>query len=193
MSTILKAYANIKYSSWWLWSIGCICIPCCCAGTACLLLAEEISKFKILFPKVIEIYGGKKNCKILGERIRTELNIFCKALTIINSSCSPIIIKTNTTLLEVICHVFPNTGNIITDVSKTGIAFLDQKTEKHNEYFNKLWETYTALGGNYQIVVYGIIEYLCQTNEPTSDYVEQYLQEFTSYSALRAECLSYKK
>jgi hypothetical protein len=150
--------------------------------------AEQVGKMKKMYAQVIDTYGGKRKCKILGIRVQQELDIFRAAVTMVNNTCDPTIIHSDVQLLDVICQANPRIGKIIQDSSSYSVC----NKSKNEDYLNQIWTIYTKQGGNFNLVVYGLIEYLCRMYDPTCDYVQTYLQKFTSDSALRTVCLSCK-
>jgi hypothetical protein len=192
MSSILKGFKTVKGSACGLYTVGCCCLPFLCAGLVCCIPAVELSYFKELYENVIKIYGGEKELTKLGDKVKKQRNIFRNAVTQVNSTCKPAIIKADVTLYDVICHADPRVGQLIkgSDVS----SLLDEvfRSALNKEYYDLVWTAYKELGGNYHVVVYGLIEYMCQMYDPTCEKVKCYLNLFTSDTSLRVECLAHK-
>lgn len=171
---------------------GVCCIPFCCVGLACLAPAQMIHHILEQYDDVIHTYGGPKSLTVLADKIRKERVIFRDALTIVNRSCDPNIIDPDITLLDVIMQMQPRIGQIIQNSRCAGAQLLGILQKKNYAYTSVIWNAYEKREGNYSVIIYGLIEYLCQLYEPTSQYVINFVEKFNVDSALRTECLHYK-
>lgn len=187
MSTYKKTYVAFNIT-------GACCLPVCCIGLACLAPAQVIGHVLEQYDDVIYTYGGPTSLTVLADKIRNERVIFRDAVTIINQLCDPTIIDSDITLLDVIIQINPRIRHIINNSRCIGSTLLGifNKNEKNNEYASLIWNEYEKKGGNYTVIIYGLIEYLCQLHDPTSQYVINFVEKFNVDSALRTECLQYK-
>lgn len=171
---------------------GVCCVPACCIGVTCLATAQIIAPIVEDYKDVCASYGGEANMHSIGERIRRQTTIFRAAVNQINKTCDPEIIDTNICLLDVISDMNPRTGQIINNSNYPGSRLLGIMKKKNDGYTNQIWNTYKEMGGDHQIVVYGLIEYLCQNFDPTSQYVMNLVQKFNRDSPLRTHCFDHK-
>ena len=195
-SVVLDTFKTLKRQSGALQLFGWLCMPCCCVGAACLAPATQLAAIKDKYAKVVALYGGAAECKRLAALVIAQLNVFRKAVTEVNGSCDPLVIKADLMLHEVIAHVHPRIGKLIRDSNTlTGrLMSIQQATDTRlkDQYLINVYEAYTRLGGDYRVIVYGYPEYVARMYEPTCSIVEAYLDSFTKDTSFRAECLSHQ-
>jgi len=183
-SSIIKAMKVCDKQAFWLKFSGWLCIPCCCIGAACLAVGYIPAAFVEKFTEVITFYGGKDAVRALAELVQKEIRIFRDAVTEVNNSVDPHDIRANIDLFDVICDQEPKINAL-----RSNSYILSG----HDKNYSKLvWDAYQKHGGNYHVVVYGLIEYMCIKYEPTCSIVEVYLNSITSDTSLRVEVLSHK-
>lgn len=183
-SAIVLAKKVCEKQTFWLKLSGWICLPCCCIGCACLAAGYIPEAFAKKFADVIEFYGGKDAVRGLAERVRKEIRIFRAAITEVNNSVDPKDIRADIDLFDVICDHNPKI-----DALRSNKYIL----MSHDKNYSKLvWDAYQKHGGNYHVVVYGLIEYMCIKYEPTCSIVEVYINNMTGDTSLRVEVLSHK-
>lgn len=143
------------------------------------------------FEDVIDYYG-KANLNRLGDLVQAEQEIFKMAVNTVNHKVNPDVIDINLTLLDVIITMNPTTGRIIQQAKSIYMRFNDSMKPTTQNYHNLVWDEYIKLGGNYRVIVYGLIEYMCQIMEPTSISVCDIITNFNQRGPLRNECTLYK-
>jgi hypothetical protein len=185
MSAILKVYKTLQWKVSLLTTSGILCVPFFCFGCICLVPSATYSEFKNRYEKVIRLYGGKKPLKQLGKMVANENEIFRNTISFVNRTYeNPSDINPNINLLDIICEMNPSIKSILTS-SWVG--------KYSKEYVKTLYEHYIENCGNYHIIVYGLIEYLCTQYDPTCIKIEDYLNRFVSNGALYLECMDHKQ
>lgn len=192
-SAIVSALHTINRQVRLLKVAGWCCIPMFCMGAACLVVASTVDHFRALFRSAIAFYGGEKNLQVLTDKIHAELIIFRNAVTIVNAVARTETIKADVSLLDVIYHAHPRIKSIMQPGTSALLVMSLFNTGIHDSYFDEIWKTYTSMGGNYRVIVYGILEYICMTYEPTCTIAEAYFEKIlAANSAARVECLAHK-
>jgi hypothetical protein len=156
-------------------------MPLCCVGAVCIVGSHECKRFIEKYKKIIAIYGGEKNMIILANKICKENEIFRTSTTEVNNIISPQFITPNISLFDIISVMNPKIQNIVSNSKKT-------KTQ----YISDIWDQYQKNGGNYHVIVYGLIEYLCTIYDPTCITIENYIDPFIADTMMKVECLSHK-
>lgn len=197
-SAILDAYRINTKTRMMLKCFGWTCIPCCCVGASCIVAAEEYTPATTYLKNTIDTYGGNKNCKEIGAKVREELAKFRKAVTAVNTYVSPQIINPNMTLFDVICKMEPKINAICTSSNSLDFyRFFKNDNDTATAYATAIWLEYTNIqGGNYHVIAYGLMEYQCMFYEATSMIGKvsyHLLDKFSTDTALRVECLSHKE
>lgn len=171
----MKSVQNV-YLRWM--TIGWLCVPICFLGCYCVTFADTPRSFYIKYKALVAFYGGRQNMINLNKRIQMELQIFARALGG----------DEGITLLDVIQDMNPRFRTCC------DYSLLSQMFQNRNTVFSGIvWDKYISLGGNYHVIIYGLFEYLCMFNEPTSEYVDGFLEMFLiRNSVLKAEILSHK-
>lgn len=196
-STVLEAFASTGSNSRWFKVLGWTCMPCFCAGATCLAVAEPLSNFNEMYQRVIALYGGPVAVKALAARVRNELAIFRSAVTTVNNSLpdadSNIIIgdlKMHTMIYEKNTRIKQVMDTVDTVLSL--LARFRDSDNRRQKYISLVWDEYLRLGGNYHVIVYGIIEYMCHNYDPTSPAMKSHLEALLKDTAMRVEVLSHK-
>ena len=184
-SEIILAMKDCRKQAFWFKFTGWLCIPWCCLGSICLVAGYSPDEFAAKFAEVISLYGGRDSVRVLAERVHKEITIFRTAVTEVNYSVDPTEIRANIDLFDVICDHNPRINAL-----RSNKYILSN----HNKNYSHLvWNAYMKHGGNYSVIVYGIIEYMCIKYEPTSSLVEVYLNNVTNHTSLRVEVLAHKQ
>lgn len=193
MSSILQATKDLKKTVFWLKFGTIVCMPCCCIGLTCMFIGTDNDDFLQKYKQIIELYG-KINLVLINKKIKQELIIFRNAVSIINKTIDPKLIKQNIRLDNIIFDMNPRIkatlSSAIDNLFDNVDIFLDGDKKKYSE---QIWNKYIELGGSYYVVIYGYIEYMCMMNDPTCNTVKYILDKMVTDSTLRAECLSYKE
>ena len=161
----------------------------CCTGIACITVAATLAPIADALADAVHFYGGEENLKRVANMVYHEQDIFTRAVNAVNSTISPKLIQVNLTLLDIIIANVPRTGSILEQsMSVTMRLFKSAK----QEYCKAVWDMYVSMGGNYKVIVYGLIEYMCQIYEPTCDNVIRVVDNFNKNGPLRNECTNHK-
>jgi hypothetical protein len=163
-------------------------MPFCCVGIACLSIGAQLAPVADALEDVVNFYEGQSNVRRLATKVYYEKNIFMKALNSVNATISPNLININLTLLDCIISNIPKTGRILNEAQYTMNRFKSFNSE-HNK---AVWDMYQSMGGDYKVIVYGLIEYLCQIYDPTSQAVMHVVKQLNENSPLRFECQLHK-
>ena len=166
---------------------GWLCVPFCCIGCACLLVAEIPAKFVEQCNALIDFYDGEKRLGVLAVKIKKEQSLFREAVTQANSVISPELIDPNITLFDVIRDMNPRINSLCMKDIYFGISKIKNLT-----YSQEIWRTYQQNGGNYHVVMYGIIEYMFMVYHVDSNKVADYITKVLSDTSFRVEVLSHK-
>lgn len=186
-SKIVAAGKNNRMSAVFLKLSGWLCLPFCCVGYVCLAPGYICDTLSDNCKKLIELYGGSARLQILAQKIAKELEIFRDAVTLANTVVQPSVIRPDITIIDVIADMNPRIGPIIrNDISL--ILF----PNNNNSYSTEIWKNYQNDGGNYHVIVYGLIEYLFTVYPPDSIFVDSYINKALKDSSLRTEMLSHK-
>lgn len=188
-SGIKWALSSVSKQTFWMKFAGAVTIPCCCLGLAFCTGGAMLNIFKDKYEEVVRIYG-KGNLDTLASKVRQEKQLFRAAVTKVNNEVHYSSI-TEVNLIEVMRSMVPRFGQIYNSTTFTSILRLHH-THQHEQYYKKIWDEYQNTGGNFHVVIYGLIEYLCTEIDPTCTMMEDVLNKFTADSSLRAECMSHK-
>ena len=190
MSAIVSAYKNLKSKTLLLKITGGFCMLFFCLGCVCCVPGFILDQCKVKFEMVIRLYGGVDDLKVLGKKVARENELFNKTIAMVNKVYEPAqAIDSKVTLFDVICHMNPRINNILNSCWLARSLFLQ---EVKSDYMKQLWNQYIDNGGNYHVIVYGIIEYLCTLYDPTCTKIDEYLDSFNSQGALYLECIEHK-
>lgn len=189
MSAILKIYRDLQWKVNLMAISGVLCLPFFCCGCICLIPSVTYRPFKNKYEQIIRLYGGKEPLKQLGKMVANEDEVFRKAISFVNKTYDNAAdMNPNITLLDIICEMNPRIKSII---KSTWFTF--DLVRYNKEYMKKLYESYVENGGNYHVIVYGIVEYLCTHYEPTCIKMEDYINRFLDNGALYLECINHKQ
>ena len=178
-STVITA-ALLKVGGWF-------CVPFFCLGCLCLAPGYICASFAENCKKLIELYDGRVRLNILAQKIKKEQELFRDAVTQANAVVQPSLIRPNVSLLDVISDMNPRIGPIIrSDI--TSIIF----APKDKSYSAEIWKNYQNAGGNFHVIVYGLIEYLFTVYPPDCTLVDSYVKKALQDSSLRTEMMSHK-
>lgn len=187
-SKLIDGLRQCKSQKGWLNCVGVSCMPFCCVGIACLSIGAQLAPVADALEDVVNFYEGQSNVRRLATKVYHEKNIFMKALNSVNATISPNLININLTLLDCIISNIPKTGRILNEAQYTMNRFKSFNSE-HNK---AVWDMYQSMGGDYKVIVYGLIEYLCQIYDPTSQAVMHVVKQLNENSPLRFECQLHK-
>lgn len=190
MSAIINACKTLQRQKFWLKLTGYLCIPCFCIGFSCIVCGDVLDTFYKKYKQVIAFYGGAEELEKLSIKIKKELGLFREAVTFANFIVEPSIIRSNTTIIDVI---FDKNARVKKTLSESFDFFCDYKYSKNNDYIDIIWNKYISLGGCYHVLIYGYIEYMCMVVDPTCSKMEHILNKITSDTAFRSECLFHKE
>ena len=181
-SAVLSALHQLKKYRFWLKFTGWCCMPMCCIGATCLVTSAVPGQYIPKYEAIVELYGGKEKMKLVAEKVHREMVLFRNAVTAVNNTIDPTIIKSDITLLKLI--------------SSMNVKFRQISRESYYNctdiYVDAVWNDYVAKGGNFHVVLYGIMEYICTVYDPTCTIAEIYLNWLTSDTSIRVECLSHQ-
>lgn len=191
-SSVLQAVRKFDKTNIILKVGAVLCMPLLCLGCVCVSLHEVIKPCKSL-KKVVKQYGGSAAMNKLAQKVATERAIFRGATTFVNTTTNATIFP-DLTIWDMILESDVRIGCICSNTS-THISRMCLDTNKRKEYVDQVWRAYQANGGNYHVIVYGLIEYLCQVYGamPMCNIVEIYVNDFVNDTALRVECLAHKE
>ena len=181
-SAVLSAVHKLKKYRFWLKFSGWCCMPVCCIGATCLFASTVPGEYIPKYEAIIELYGGKEKMKLVAEKVHREMVLFRKAVTAVNNTIEPSRIKSDITLLKLISTMNPKFRQISSEPAYNSSDI----------YIEAVWAEYVAKGGNYHVVLYGIMEYMCCVYDPTCTFAEIYLNRLTTDTSLRVECLSHR-
>lgn len=190
-SALLAARDNLTCHVRVLKTAGWCCIPVCCAGVACFSLADVENAQLSLINRAIAFYGGVPNVKELATKVNREQSLFRAAVTKINNSIDPANIKGDVKLIDIIYHAHPRIKKLL-NMGNALVIFDYMDGTKYETYYEAIWTEYEQMGGNYHVVIYGILEYICTVYDATCTIAEGYFDRVVSDSAARVECLSHK-
>ncbi|KAG2424960.1 hypothetical protein HXX76_014118 [Chlamydomonas incerta] len=177
-------------------TLGCLLLPCCCTGLLAIVPAVELADQKRRINKAIAIYGSRKACQVLGKHIQQEIQFFTGAMSEVNATCGALEVQRGVQLMTIIAFTHPRLREVLENSGSTISRFLvlnHGNAAEKPPYLQKVWDAYVKKGGNYEVVVYGFLEYLCCTHEPTSNYVMGFVDDFVSESSpLYVECMAHK-
>lgn len=157
---------------------------------SCLIVDKAVSPFKKKYNMIIEFYGGIAKVRELSQKISHELCIFRDARAAANDLVSAHSIISTVNILDVIFCAHPKIKSIMRP-NPLDIFNMLADTGK-NQYCMAIWEEYVKRGGNYHVIIYGIIEYMCALYDPTCALMESNINSLLSDTAYRAECLAHK-
>ena len=125
---------------------------------------------------------------------------------------NPLSIKPSLKPHEAIFEAHPKLRTIIDGTSPFGLnvisdalvsaafasAGLSQKActnvaARTSSYTMQVFNQYEQFGGNYHVIIYGFMEYICTMYDPTCLIVENYLPKFGSDTPARRECLMHQE
>lgn len=187
-SKLIDGLRQYKKQKCLLNCIGISCIPFCCTGIGCISIAAQLAPVTEALEDVVHFYGGEANVQRLAGKIIHEQHIFARAVNSVNATISPELINTKLTLLDCIIANVPRTGRII-DEAQFLTSRLRTSSSQHG---SAVWDIYLSMGGDYKVVVYGLIEYLSQNYDPTSQTVLHVVNQLNKNSPLRNECQLHK-
>lgn len=170
--------------------LGYLCIPCCCAGCICLGLATEVSAAAQLYVQLIEFYGGIVLARQMAARVRQQANIFRDAVIHVNNSTtSSLSIDPNLTLLDLVRYYNPRFNETCRRSSCLAIldTIQDMQKNRNKAYYSSVWNTFIEMGGNPNTVIYGFIELILETSDPTSTNATNYAKQILTNISLRNE------
>lgn len=167
---------------------GWLCVPCFCSGCVCLAISSATEDIRSKYDAVIKFYGGEKIVVNIAEKVKVQTLIFRHAVTEVNKVVNPRNIVADIDMFMMCKDMCP----LFKAVSVTTLHSFISVANKSESYVVNVWNKYLELGGNYHIVIYGIIEYLCTVADPTSIYVTKYVDLLIKDTAFRSEVLSHK-
>lgn len=185
-STVLTARKSCRKTQFWLKCAGYFCLPCCCLGVSCLTLGEVPKSFLAQYDLLIKMYGGEKKCLEIASKVSRELTLFRTAVTQINNTIDPSLIQTDITLLDVIYANHPRINALRVKSHFNWSSYNSKIHGNTNAYPTEIYNLYLSMGGDYKVVIYGLIEYLCHLYDPTSTIVLDYLASVITDSSLHA-------
>lgn len=191
-SSLLRGLKSCKQTKGLLNCIGITCMPFCCTGIACMSVAAQIAPIADALSDVVHFYGGEKNLQRIANLIHHELDIFMRAVNSVNTTVDARIINVNMTLLDVIITHVTKTGSIIEQSQSSTGRTLAMFKNIHPAYKQSVWDIYNSMGGNYKVIVYGLLEYLSQMYDPTSNAVMSVVYNFNQNGPLRNEVAIHK-
>jgi hypothetical protein len=167
--------SNIFWGKFWGW----MCMPVCCMGCICLLPAKIFEALIEDIQKIIKIYTphGLTN---LARRISDEQSIFMEACNIVNSKTQYIFPDVN--LVDVICVMRPNLKSMLSMLYVYDILGMNKQSK--DAYLSQIYQEYTAKGGNENVIIYGLPEYLSRFNDPTCDKMLNLFKKLASETQL---------
>ena len=154
-SKILKDLENVLFLAWF----SCVlpCIPC---------IGNNFTYMRRLpmLKRIVEFYGGKGKLRAVAERVRRERALFQQAVrdeaevkpfvNMFDVSLIELVTRFNNPRLRALCP--PNNGLFHIGPNQPGfckVEFLTRET-----YLERLWTRFKKLGGNADVVAYGIVE-----------------------------------
>ena len=150
---------NLFWGNFWGW----LCMPVCCMGCICLLPAKIYEVLVEDIKKIIKIYTPDGLSR-LSRKISIEHTLFLEACVIVNATSGNIFPDVN--LVDVLCVV---NSNLKTMLSMFYLFELGFNKKNKDEYLLKIYQEYTAKGGNENVIIYGLPEYLARFYDPTCD------------------------
>lgn len=182
-SLVVQASRENKSDAFWMKVFGFVAMPCCCIGLSCFGVSSISQAFAERYANIVKFYGGENNCNVIKNKIDKEIDIFNRSIIEVRCLNNPNLhIDPNITLLDIIKTSNTHLDNIIRQV-----CFTRYITNK--DYSVAVWNKYVELGGNSNVVIYGLIEYLLTFNSSTSRMMEDFLNKLTSNTSLRVEIL----
>lgn len=186
-SLIVQASCENKSDAFWMKVFGFVAMPCCCIGLSCFGVSSISQAFAERYAYIVKFYGGVNHCNLIKNKVDKEIDIFNRSILDVRCSNNPNLhIDPNITLLDII-----RTCNTHLDDILRHVCFTNYITNK--DYSVAVWEKYVELGGNSNVIIYGLIEYLLTFNCSTSKKMEVFVNNLTTNTSLRVEILLAKK
>ena len=117
----------------------------------------------------------------LAVQIRNEVTIFDEAVSKIREISQPSHVIHNLTILDMVYARKPKINRICGECSRSHHL-------SNNLYVGQIWQMYNEIGGDYHTVVYGLPEYLAQTQLN----MEVHISKFTRDTPMRMEIMSHR-
>lgn len=169
--------------------LGGCCMPLCSVGITCCVVGSTFKSFSKNYKHLIGMYGGKLNMHRIATMIRQEMEIFKQAVAKVNMTVNPVFIVGDTTILDMVLYAEPVFSaaymphHLMNTVSRCS---------SNSTYCNVLLTEYLSLGGNYNVIIYGLVEYLCMLYDPTCTVVENVLVHAVGDTVLHVEMMAHK-
>ena len=169
-----------------------MCVPCCCAGTSCIVTASALDERVSVLRGIIHKYTAHV-LEQIASCIAQQHEVFMQACTNVNErTADKGLIEANVTLLDVICKGKPEIGAIL---KPHGLTLLCSALDMHpirSTYKVDVLAEFEVLGGNVAVAVFGLPELLAFSWDATSDKVQDYLTLLLEPSQLSRMVMSYR-
>lgn len=185
-SLIVLASNENKSDAFWMKCFGFLALPCCCIGLSCFGISSISKDFAEKYANIVKFYGGIEKCNLIKKKVDIEIDLFNRSVMDIRNSEPNLHIDPNVTLFDLIRQNNKQLSEIT-----TRLMYFKYITSK--EYATTLWNRYLELGGNSNLIIYGLIEYLLTFNSSTSKMMEVFIHNVCSNTPLRVEVLLAKK
>lgn len=190
-SRIELASRKNKKDSILLKILGVLCVPCCCAGCICMALSTEVTTYAQLYARLIDFYGGIVLARQMATRVRKQIQIFEEAVRHVNNTSDPktLSIDPQLTLFDLIRYYNTRFNEVCKSASAGGIleAIQDLQRNSKRAYHSAVYNTFIQMGGNPDDVIYGFIELLLETADPTSTFAIGYVKQILTNTSLKNE------
>jgi hypothetical protein len=190
MSKIVSASKSYGRTVWMAKSVGWLCLPCCCAGTSCLITASALDERVSVLRGIIHMYTTPV-LEQIAPRIALQHDLFLQACTNVNErTANKSLIEAKVSLLDVICKGKPEIGAVL---KPRELLFCVDIHPRHSTYKEDVLAEFEALGGSVATVVFGLPELVAFSRDATCDEVQDYLTVILEPSQLSRMVMSYRE
>ena len=191
-SRIEKFASSIKSQNILVKVLGWICVPFCCIGCTCIGMSMQMNEFEIAYSRLLEFYGGVALARQMAQKIRDQAQKFRDAVNYVNQVCDASIINSSLNMFELVKEFNPRFAAVCT-ISSSSMLFQNLfalEKVKYAPYHKQVWDKFVEYGGDSSTVIYGFIEYLIETVDPSSTNAMEYVREILADSSLRNEVVT---
>ena len=146
---------------------GCLCLPACCLGISCLGISfamEDVDAKPLKY--IIDLY----TIPIL-DKLRHMIDFEEYLLNKVPRQQA-------VTVLDVV-SVYDH------DIRDLLVEFGLIKPNNNNDYMNNIYQDYIRIGGNPNVIIYGLPEYLCKLYD-CDDMIFEEFMTYKMYNTLRS-------
>lgn len=186
-STLVALYYKKKQEMLRFKIKGLICFPC--GYWEYYRCGKEIEKSYSHVEKVIQLYT-ETTLDLISPLVLTQHKIFMQACTDTNKEIPSEAIFANIDLIDVICSMDSQAHDLVQSCCTRRSSF--PNIDKIN-YMRTIYDKYKELGGDEEVVLYGMPEYFALVDDPVALDLLQLCEKFAeSKSEMRNFAMKYK-